>query len=173
MKKIMLILLFLSFILNGHAQDETNKLKLHSISLAPLNLYFANRDGGFVVNLDVGFNYGKHIFKVYAGQGSQFKINFIGEAIQDSFDEYNIMYGRELQINEWLHIDFFGGLGFFNFKYDENSRREYTKGSVGLPLQSKIRFNINKNVALGLQLHSNINSATSIYQPGIFVQWRL
>lgn len=173
MRKLFLILFFLGVILSVTAQDENKGIEFHSISFSPLNIYFSDRDNGFGMNLDVSFNTGKHIFKIYAGGASEFSINIGGENINDSFAEYNILYGRELEIKKWFGIDFFAGVGFLNFKYDTGSSTEYKKGVIGFPLQSKIRFNTGRVFSLGVQLHSNINNATTIYQPGIFLQWKL
>lgn len=172
-------LIFLNFITYGTAQNENKGIEFHNISFSPLNIYFADRDFGFGQNLDVSFNLDNHIFKLYAGRGSEFVINFEGdgvfegESINNSFGEYNLLYGRELEIKNWFGIDLFAGLGFFHCKYDGNSSREYTENVIGFPLQSKIRFNTGRTFSLGLQLNTNINSATTIYQAGIFLQWKL
>lgn len=182
MKKALTVIVCLSFILNSIAQDASketehnNRLQFHSISLTPLSLYFSEEGGGLVSTIDVGFNSGKHIFKVCAGGGTEFKLNLGGESPKDSFQEYNILYGRALPIKKWFAIDFFAGVGYFNFKYSGTYATNYVaykKGVIGFPLQSKIRFNITKTFSSGLQLHSNINSATTIYQPGIFFQFNL
>jgi hypothetical protein len=173
MKKIFLIAFFFSLILNINAQEKNNGIEVHSISFSPLSIYFANRDGGFGMNIDVSFSKGKHIFKIYAGGASEFTISYGGGKRTDSFGEYNILYGRELKIKKWFGIDLFAGAGYFNFKYNGGSSTEYNKGVIGFPLHSKIRFNTGRIFSLGLQLHSNINNATTIYQPGIFLQWKL
>ena len=173
MKKLFLTIFFLSIILSVTAQNENKGIEFHSISFSPLNVYFSDRDSGFGMNLDVSFNTGQHIFKVYAGGASEFGINLGGESINDSFAEYNILYGRELKIKKWFGIDFFAGVGSFNFTYDKGSSTESKNNVIGFPLQSKIRFNTGRIFSLGVQLHSNINSATTIYQPGIFLQWKL
>ena len=96
-----------------------------------------------------------------------------GGSINDNYAEYNILYGRELKIKEWFGIDFFAGAGFFNFRYDGGSSTEYKKRVIGIPFQSKIRFNTGRIFSLGVQSHSNINNATIIFQPSIFLQWKL
>ena len=173
MKKLLLFTFLFSFIFNVHAQDDDNGIEFHSVSVSPLNFYFANRDGGFGVNLDVAFNKGKHIFKVYAGGAIEAKLDILGVSPKDQFLEFNVMYGRELNIVDWFGIDFYAGAGYFDFTYDKFSSGEYNEGTIGFPLQSKIRFNTGRIFSLGIQLHSNINSATIIYHPGIFVQVKI
>lgn len=173
MKKLFLIAFFSCIALNIKAQENNKGIEFHNISFSPLSIYFADRDGGLGMNIDVSFNKGKHIFKIYVGGASEFAINYGGGKISDSFGEYNILYGRELKIKKWFGIDLFAGAGYFNFKYNGGSSAEYNKGVIGFPLQSKIRFNTGQIFSLGLQLHSNINNATIIYQPGIFLQWKL
>jgi len=138
MKMTFIILLFFSFIENGTAQKDNKEIEFHSISLSPLSIYFADRDGGLGANIDVSFNSENHIFKIYVGGASEFTINLGGESIKDSFGEYNLLYGRELNIKKWLGIDLFTGVGFFNFVYNGGSSSgEYKKGVIGFPLQSK------------------------------------
>ncbi|HBK71708.1 MAG TPA: hypothetical protein DDZ39_08670 [Flavobacteriaceae bacterium] len=85
-----------------------------------------------------------------------------------------MLYGKEIPIKNWLAIDLFAGLGYFKFNYNQgSSTKEYKKDTMGFPLQSRIKFKTGKTFSLGLQLHSNINSATTIYQPGLSLQCRL
>ena len=84
------------------------------------------------------------------------------------------MYGRELKIKEWIQVDFFAGVGQFNYKYNGgSSTEEFKKKAIGFPLQSKIRFNTGKIFSVGLQFHKNINNATAVNHFGIFLQWKL
>ena len=160
-------------IINGSAQNDNKGIEFHSISFSPLSLYTSDRDGGFGMNLDLAINSGNHIFKIYAGGASEVAVDFGDGSINDSFGEYNLLYGREFKVKERVGIDLFAGVGYFNFTYDGGSPTENKEAVIGFPLQAKIRFNAGRIFSLGLQLHSNLNSATTIFQPGIFLQWKL
>ncbi len=173
MKKFLLITFLSSIIFNVYAQDDDNGIEFHSVSLSPLSVYFSNRDGGVGLNLDVAFNKGKHIFKVYAGGAIAASDIVLGDNKNDQFLEFNLMYGRALNLTNWFGIDLYAGVGYFDFYYDKGSSVEYNVGTIGFPLQSRIRFNTGRFFSLGVQFHSNINSATTIHLPGIFVQLKL
>lgn len=178
--KAFIFIICLFFCFNISAQDDNKGLEFHSISIS-LNGYLAegfdsdlqDKNSGFGLNFDIAVNKGPHIFKLYAGGGSEVNLDLWGESENDKFKEYNLMYGRELNIKEWFGIDLFAGVGFFRYIYERSSQTKSKKGVFGFPLQSKIRFNTGRIFSLGLQLHSNINSATTIFQSGIFVQWKL
>lgn len=178
MKNLIFITLILSVILSVNAQDDKKGLEFHSISFS-LNGHLAevldpyyedsnSRSSGIGLNFDIAMNKGLHIFKLYASRGGEADI--LGG---DYFSEYNLMYGRELNIKEWLGIDFFAGIGSFTYYSSYSFPTKNKKGVIGFPLQSKIRFNTGRIFSLGIQLHSNINSATMLYQSGIFLQWKL
>ncbi|WP_432670903.1 hypothetical protein [Flavobacterium sp. SM2513] len=184
MKKILFTLLFSSSF--GFAQEiETDKFQIHSISVSPIGFYASQASAGFGANADVAVNYGKNIFKLYANGGSEFVINTFGASIYDSYEEYGILYGRTIQLKSKVDFDYFAGLSFFKYTSNNNSSaseydyyyepnaEESVKKVIGVPLQAKLRFKLTRVFSLGLQLHTNINTATSIFQPGFFVQFKL
>ena len=191
MRKLLLILALFTFIGNMFAQDivEKRKIEFHSIGFSPLSFYTSNRDGGVALNIELGANYGEHVFKLYGGTGSEFQIIVLGSPITDSYTEWSLMYGREFQgAKNYLFFDVFAGIGYFNFTYDKgatediynypsdpnlNYPREREKGVLGIPLDVKLRFKTGRIFSIGLQVHANFNSATTIVQPGIFLQWKL
>lgn len=173
MKKVILLITLLSCFANISAQEVDKGWQFHGISFAPFNLYYTNRSGGFAMNLDLSVNSGSNIVKIYGGSGMEFRLKLFGESVYDSFTEIDVLYGREIKVKEWMCVDAFVGAGYFKFNYDNNAPNECDETLIGFPLQNKIRFNVGKVLSFGLQLHANINRATSIYQPGLFVQYRL
>lgn len=114
----------------------------------------------------------KQHFKLYIATGSEFAISFYGESIVDNFFEIDLLYGKEIKIAKALHIDLFAGLGYFVFDYNNgSSTNHYKKNTIGYPIHVRFRYNTGVQFSLGLQFHNNINSATTISQPGIFLQW--
>ncbi len=171
MKKVLLLMLFCSISMNSqNIIEKTSKFEFHSVSFSPISVYLSSRNGGLGGNIDLSINKGKHILKLYIGAGSEISLF----SVSDEFAEYNLMYGREFLLEKWLSIDFFVGLGYFNFKYNKGSTTKfYEETVVGFPIQSKIRFKTGRIFYLGLQLSNNLNTATSVYNPGLFLQWRL
>ncbi len=192
MKKILFTLLFSSLTILASAQEEVNnevvannKFEFHSISFSPIGFYASQASAGLGANLDLAVNYGKNIFKLYANGGSEFVINTFGEPIYDSYDEYGILYGKTIQLKSKVNFDYFAGLSFFKYTFNKNSSaseydyyyepndEESVKKVIGLPLQAKLRFNTGRIFSLGLQIHANLNTATAVIQPGLFLQWKL
>ena len=198
MKNILSILLLFCFLSEVSAQDisqkvevsgvEKRKIGFHSIAFSPLSFYSSNRDGGVALDIELGFNYGLNVIKLYAASGSEFTVSVFGASVTDSYTEASILYGRELKAGEFFFVDFFAGIGYFAFTYDGGAIAddtfnyytnsfdtvgEYKKTVLGIPLDLKFRFQTGPLFSLGLQIHGNINSATSIVQPGLFLQWKL
>ncbi len=176
--------------------SQEDKLKFHSISFSFPSIYFDNHTGGIAFSLDVSFKKELHIYKIFGLTGSEYNLSILDPSRREDFNEIDLLYGREFGVNKWLYFDFYGGVGFFkqtisipeaisgtgggscgfggfcfnipDYEYKRN--RNYT---IGLPLQSKIRFKTGKQFSLGIQLHTNINSVNTIYNIGLFFQWRL
>ncbi|MDC9724013.1 MAG: hypothetical protein PSN34_14750 [Urechidicola sp.] len=183
-------LLLVLFVCSTVLFSQEDKLKFHSVSIAPANYYFDAHVDGFAASIDVNFNKGKHIFKILGLVGDEVKTLTFGPGVRKNSYEINILYGRELKVNNWLYFDFFGGVGYFEqvitiperipgsgsfnglwqvYEYENKKDRAKT---IGFPLQSRIRFKTGFRFSLGLQLHANLNSVNAIYTLGPFVQWR-
>lgn len=192
MKKILFTLLFSSCTILASAQEDTtnkddanNKFQVHSITISPVGVYASSASAGFGANADLAFNYGENVFKIYANGGSEFVISTFGEPIYDSYEEYGLLFGRTIQIKNKVNFDYFAGLSYFKYTSNNNSSaseydnyyepndEESEEKVIGLPLQAKIRFDTGRIFSLGLQFHVNINTATTILQPGLFLQWKL
>jgi hypothetical protein len=173
--------------------SQESKLKFHNISFSFPSIYIDNNTGGLAFSLDIGMKKEKHIYKLVAVTGSEYNTSLLGPSKQKDFYEVSILYGRELFFKKYLSFDFYGGLGLFNqtitipvaipgtggscgfggfcinipdYDYIRNKSK-----TIGLSLQSKIRFKTSKRFSLGIQLHTNINSVNTIYSSGIFFQW--
>jgi hypothetical protein len=173
-----LIIVFILFSIVSFSQEE--KLKFHSISFSPINIYADNHTSGLTFSLDVSLKKGKHIYKLFGQTGSDVDLF---SRIDEKFSEIDILYGREVKAKKWLYYDFYGGLGYFSHKTSPGAESSgffsYSKYShqknntIGILLQSMIRFKTSKRFSLGFQLHTNINSVNTIYSTGVFFQWKL
>ena len=173
MKGILYIsILFLT--INSLAQQRRNKLEYKSISFTPLNVYFDNSTGGLTFNADVSFGYRENIFTFSASEGSEYAISIFGEATPDSFQQLNLLYGKELKLSKTIFVDLHVGLGYFSWKSTRinKERKGYERlTTIGVPVVAKLRFKIGERFSLGLQFQSNFNSANNIYSSGILLQW--
>lgn len=172
MKRYIVLLLALLPILSS-GQDENDKLKVHSVSLSP-NLYAGNSATGFLSNLDLTLSMNKNIFKASVMGGTEVEICYFGSCYNDGYYSFDLMYGREFFKKQRLAIDVFAGVGYFNFQTsnpDPEHRGYLTKETIGFPVQARFRFKDGKVFNIGLQIHANINSVSSIIAIGPFFQW--
>lgn len=156
-----------------YAQESGNNFKVHSISLAP-NFYAGNSSSGFLVSADLVLNKDLHLFKVSAMAASEVDVCVMGPCYSDEYRSYSLMYGREFLPNKSIGIDLFAGAGYFHFKTNDRTPRARgykSENTVGFPLQGRVRFRNGKAFNLGIQMHANINSASSLFAIGPFFQW--
>lgn len=163
----------------GYSQENSSRLKYHSFSISPLSVYFDNSSGGLAVNIDVAFNKDEHVFKIFGLLAGEFSVL---QSSTEEFFELNLLYGREVSVKKWFHLDYFGGLGYFQRKtiigtepdgwFNYLEYRYELDNTLGFHLQSKIRFQTGKLFSLGLHFDTNLNSLNSIYSTGLFLQWQ-
>jgi hypothetical protein len=153
------VFFFIGMITYGQKQ----KLSFNSFSFTT-EMFFMDDfyAGGFGFTGDVSWNIEKHIFTFSAFAGAEYVI--WGDA--DSFQQLNILYGRELKLKEWFFIDAHAGLGIlFYDTYAESS------ATMEFPIVTKIRFKTGKKFSIGPKFQANISSNINIYSVGLLLQW--
>ena len=168
MKNLFLITIFFCFTIFCESQDTIVKenLRYHAFSISPLSIYFDSSTSGFAFSADVSFSYKKNIFSMSFNAGQEYKI--LGAS--DSFEQINLLYGREFKLNKTIYFDVFGGLGYFSFKSFIGSE-DIRVTRIGVPLGTKLRFRLGKRFSLGLHYKLNFNSVNNINIAGIVLQW--
>ena len=158
----------------GWAQDETSEkgLKYHSVSfnLPPFSVYGGNGTGGIQIGTDLTLSYKKHLFTYMMSTGSEFTI--LGSS--DNFGQLNLMYGREFALSRTVFFEIHGGAGYFNFKsvdVDPVRFGQETAQTIGFPVMGKLRIHTGPRFSLGLLMGMNYNSAATIVNFGIVLQW--
>ena len=155
------------------AQEESPRLKIHSASISP-NFYAGNGNTGFLGNADVSFSFGKHLLKASALAASEVDVCILGPCYNDNYYSFDLMYGQEFKLGETTAIDLFAGAGYFKFQTRNPNRDErgYVRyNTIGFPLQGRLRFRDGKTFNVGIQIHANINTESSIFAIGPFFQW--
>ncbi len=152
--------------------DSTETMvKFHSFSLMfPLGFYYEGHSGGGAFDADLTFRYGKDLFTFMGGMGTRYG----GLASDQSFRQYNALYGREFQLSERAFLEIHVGVGGFTYKSpDINTDRHGTEQlhTVGFPILGKIRAHTGPSFSLGLKAGVNINSAKTLAVFGFFIQW--
>lgn len=190
--KTISFVLFLFISLFSYSQETESKLKFYSVDISPFNIYSDNNTNGFAASIALNLKKNNTIYKFFALTGSEFDTTVLGPSKTESFREFDILYGKELTLKKWLYLDIFGGVGYFSqtitnpekipgsgtstrglfTSYEYNYIKD-KNSTIGLVLQSNIRYKTGKRFSLGFQFHTNINSINTIYSAGILLQWKL
>lgn len=153
-------------------EEKTSNFAYRSISISPMGI-FSGENSGLTVSADISFDYGKNIFSVGAGAGTEG--DFIGYS--DSFTELNLLYGRSYPLKEKIFAEVFIGAGYFNYKtfgiinLNTGQRGEISESTIGLPIEAKLQFRLGPRYSMGLKLGGNINTTQSIVTLGLVLQW--
>ncbi|MDA9316536.1 hypothetical protein N9Q58_01330 [Polaribacter sp.] len=170
--KTIIISIFLFLCISIKAQDNgQEKLKLYSISISPLNVYFDDHTGGLSFSAEGVLKKENNLYKLLILGGIE--PNFIGGR-KDSFFEIDALFEKELFIVDWFYLDVSAGVGYFNYKEpDQESNGMIENQTIGFPFQSKLRFQTKSSFAFGVKLHTNMNRLNTIYSIGAFIQCKL
>lgn len=165
--------LFFIITFQGHSREEevSQNFAYRSFSFSPLGI-FAGGNTGVAASADVSFDYGKNIFSLAIGGGTEG--NFIGSS--DDFTEVNFLYGRSFPLSEKIFTDIFVGAGYFHFNtYDvipETGRKgDIDESTIGFPIGAKVQFMLGPRYSMGLEVGANINSLETIGTIGLVLQW--
>lgn len=177
MKKLFILFLLISYS-NAFGQEKftekPNKLEYKSFSISPLQIYWDNETGGLSFSADLSYTFKENIFTISGSFGGEFEINIFGDAQPDSYQQLNVLYGKELSISRVAFLDIHAGAGYFSLKsprIDLENRGYERKSTIGIPIAAKLRFKTGKRFSLGFQFQMNINSVKNIYTTGIVLQW--
>jgi len=142
---------------------QKDKLSFHSFSITPIEVFFNEFSGGVAITGDLSYAVNKNIFTFSATTGSE--IAFFGRAT--SYNQLNILYGREFKLKKWLFVDTHAGIGLF-FRNDSRNTKLIP---IGIPLVTKLRFKTGDKFSIGFKFQANINSIDNIYSVGLLLQW--
>lgn len=141
---------------------QNNGLEYHSFSLTPFEV-FGNEDfAGLAATADLTFSSNGHLLSVNASTGAEIAI--FGRA--RSYTQLNLLYGREIEVENWFFIDVHAGAGLF--LYDKG---ETTIGKPAFPTVVKFRFKTGPRFSFGLKYQGNFNSIKNVYSAGLVLQW--
>lgn len=157
----------------GWSQEEnvSKKFSYRSFSISPIGIY-AGSNSGVAISGDVSFDYGKNIFGLGLGAGTEG--NFVGSS--DDFTEVNLLYGRNFQLSDKIFTDVYLGAGYFHFHTydvipDTGRKGDISERTIGFPIGAKLQFMFGPRFSMGVKLGANINSVESIGTLGMVLQW--
>lgn len=165
-------LLLITFQVSSQEKEDSQKLAYRSFSISPLGIY-AGGNTGVYISGDINFDYGKNIFGLGVGAGTEG--NLLGS--NDDVYEINLLYGRSFSLNGKIFTDFFVGAGYFHFNtygiIDTKTRKrgEIDDSTIGFPIGAKLQFRLGPRYSMGIKVGANINSLESIGTLGLVLQW--
>ena len=157
--------------LSQEEERPAEKFSYRSFSISPVGIY-AGGHNGVTVNGDVSFDYGKNIFSLGLGVGTEG--NVMGK--NHDFFEVNLQYGRSFPLSEKIFTDVFIGAGYFHFNsfgaIPEIGRNgDIGENTIGFPIGAKLQFLLGQRFSMGIRLGANINSVESIGTLSLVLQW--
>ena len=168
-KYLFLFITTLSFI--GNSQDARFGIRSieqsNGVSTTLSNYY----EFGYNLGFDVTSVYDQHLFAARFNFGGEFHI-WSYEVNQ--YYNLNLMYGREFPINNWLVAEGFIGVGYINFR-KENQDTDWTtqkNQALNLPVSLKILFLNGKVFRMGVNTNINLNSFEVLYATNLIFQFR-
>jgi len=171
-KYLFIFLMTISSLVCGQEETSEKGLQYHSISFnfPPFSVYGGNRSGGIQMGADLTLAYKKNLFTYMMATGGE--IIILG--VSDNYGQINLMYGREFSLARTVFFEIHGGAGYFNFRsvdVDPNRSGQETAQTIGFPLMGKLRFHTGPRFSLGLLMGINYNSAATVWNAGIVLQW--
>lgn len=166
------MIIFLLPILLWGQENESSKLRFHHASVTVGGGFIQDYENTFNVGLAAGVAIQQHIIKASLFSGTEIDL-FSGSSAGD-YLEYNLHYGREFQIESWMYIDGYVGVGYFGLRVptsDGSGNTEFDS-TIGFPVEATLRFPIAHWFSIGAQLHHNFNSVAMATGLGIEFQFR-
>ncbi|QAA82847.1 hypothetical protein EI546_14470 [Aequorivita sp. H23M31] len=145
---------------------NSRQFAYRSFSISPLGIY-GGENSGIIVSADVSFDYGKNIFSLEGGSGTEG--NFFGNS--SDFYEINLTYGRSYPLNENLFTDIFIGAGYFHYNTYNGRNGDTSESTIGFPIGAKFQYMLGSRFSMGLKLGANINSFQTLGTLGLVLQW--
>jgi hypothetical protein len=160
---VIIVIFFISTMMFAQNTTRKDKLSFHSFSITPIEVFVNKYSGGAAITGEISYAFNKNIFTFSATTGAEIAI--FGRA--PSYNQLNILYGREFKIKKWLFVDTHAGIGAFFRNDSHNSKLT----AAGIPIVTKLRFKTGDKFSIGLKFQANINSIENIYSAGLLLQW--
>jgi hypothetical protein len=153
-KNLIIVAVFL--MLKTFGQEESLKIKHVSLGagfFTLINNYQSNLSGGGAMYMgELGVSYQKNLFLISYHEGIEFE--FMG-SVDFFYKEVSLSYGRELKLKNWLAIEGYAGLGYFDLNfYGSNT-------SISFPLRINTKFYFNKKFGMGLSCNYSVNNISN------------
>ncbi|WP_439129410.1 hypothetical protein [Polaribacter sp.] len=180
MKNVLLLILLLKSV-TFYTQEKKIKLKSFSFALGGFQPYSGeNGNANFYASADITANYEKNLFTSSLNRGFDIGFYNLGERYNLSFD---LLYGREITIFKWLHLEFHAGIGVFRGSYYKNEGQKWkivknaddnknhiTPISLAFPSKFKMLFYLSEKSSFGVNINTNLNHISNLVAYNLIFQ---
>lgn len=160
------------FIFEQTLMAQSNKLKMHAISIGPgfASSSSETADGGISLNLDIATILNNHIISFNFNTGLELNSN----GPDEDFFELNLTYGQKWFLAKNLYFEGHVGMGLFGYHIDQGQIPlfiDVPETTIGFPIRAKLIFYPLKNFGVGLNPNLNINSIANTYSAFLIFQY--
>ena len=166
MIKVTLYIVSILFFLGLKGQEHNANLKFYSADIG-FGFFLNNSFGGMSVHSSIALKSKKNLFAITAIAGGE--INILGGTTA-SFEEYNLMYGRELKLAKWMSFEGFAGVGYYNQNSCKNAIKD--DSSVSLPLKVNTKFYFNKHFGMGIMNCYTVSDLNNNFTTNLLFHYR-
>jgi hypothetical protein len=133
MKNTSILIATLLINLNLHSQKTEENLKLHAVDCG-FGFFLTDNFGGLSIHSSMVLNNNSNLYSFSVIAGTELKI--LGGPTA-RFVEYNLQYGRQLKLANWLSFEGFAGIGYYIQDSSKSVVRDYR--SLSLPFKINTR----------------------------------
>lgn len=176
MKKtfLLLVLCYCTSLVFAQSKNE-NGLKFRSISAGFGVCVGKINDGGLNFYIDATTALKKNLFIASIVTGGEAQIDMGGSIISKrNFKEFDLLYGREMNVYKFFKIETHIGLAVFNEIYRNGTTNfnDVSETVIGLPIKIKILLYSYDHFALGINPNVTINSIDTMYSGNLILQYK-
>lgn len=165
-----IIMCFLFLLSSTIYSQESTSIKFHSVAAGFGGFYFKkdiSEGGGISYLTDVTLSKGKNLLSVAYLGGDE--IGVVGSS-NYSFNEITLYFGREFKVNNWLSLEGFAGLGYYNQTSDVADVAD--DNSISFPLKINSKFYFNKSFGMGINANYSINSVNNNFSSNLIFHYK-
>jgi hypothetical protein len=131
-----------------------------------------NESGGLTANLNAEFALDKHLFSLNFISGGGGGSGYLSIGGDFNFYKIDLLYGRELNIFNWIAFDINAGFGYYyqnsNLYFTDN---EIKRSTVNFPIKMSLIFLQHNRLGFGLNSNYDINKLNNTFSGNLFLRY--
>ena len=149
--KIIILIAGCLICMNSYGQPMNINLKFHAVDIG-FGFFLNNHFGGMSIHSGIALKNKNNLYAFTIIAGGE--LNILGGPTA-SFEEYNLQYGRQLKLANWITFEGFTGIGYYNQNSSKSNVIDHSCLSIPLKINTKINFS--KRFGIGFMNNYSIN----------------